>query len=75
MKKLFFAAACALAFTGCAEMPQQGQAQQQASEKRFVEEDDFVTGSRIARKAPKNPAPAAAPAGGGSGTSAVSGNR
>lgn len=74
MKKLFFAAACALAVTGCAEMPQQGQQPQQASEKRFTEEDDFVTGSRIARKAPKNPAPGAAQAGGGA-SSATSANR
>lgn len=73
MKKLFFAAACALAISGCAEMPQQGQ--QQASEKRFTEEDDFVTGSRIARKAPKNPAPAAAQTGGGSGSTATSAKR
>jgi hypothetical protein len=65
MKKLFVAAACALAMSGCADMAQQGQSQQ-ASEKTFAEPDDYVTGSRIARKAPKNPAPAAQAGGGGS---------
>jgi hypothetical protein len=73
MKKLFFAAACALAMSGCAEMAQQGQSQQ-ASEKTFTDPDDYVTGSRIARKAPRNPAPAAAPTGGG-GSTATSATR
>lgn len=73
MKKLFFSAACALAMTGCADMNQQGQSQQ-ASEKTFTDQDDYVTGSRIARKTPKNPAPAAAPAGGG-GSTATSATR
>ncbi len=64
MKKLIFVAACALAISGCAEMAQQDQQSQQASERRPPDPDDYVTGSRIARKAPKNSAPAEAQAGG-----------
>lgn len=63
MKKLTMMAACALALSACAQMPEQNQAADQSWEKRYTEEDDLVTGSRIARKAPKNTAPAGATAG------------
>ncbi|MCE3263040.1 MAG: hypothetical protein K0R43_2119 [Pseudoduganella sp.] len=69
MKKLFIAAACALAIGGCAEMPDKSPSPEQAAEKRFTEEDDFVTGSRIARKPPKTSAAS------GGGTTATSANR
>lgn len=65
MKKLVFAAACAVVLGGCAELPQQPQ----GAEKRFTEEDDYVTGSRIPRKAPKNETPAQAGGGGIGGVS------
>jgi heat shock protein HslJ len=69
MKKLLFAAACALAITGCAEMAQQDKQAGQQSEQRF-REDDAPTGSMIARKKPKAPAETQAGASGNAGNSA-----
>lgn len=62
MNKLFFAAACACAFSGCAELPQRGLDAQQSS----MDMEAPATGSMIARKKPKAAAPAPAQAESGS---------
>lgn len=65
MYKLFLATACALAFTGCSEMPQQDQHQVS------IQDEPPVTGSMIVRRKPKAPAaPAQAESGSSAATSA-----